>query len=86
MKVKLIGMENIHIFHNIIITNIFWNGSSSYKIDYVIVIKNLLNPEGHHNLISDSKVTAILLNCWILPIGGVASGRVCACSLCSRVV
>ena len=31
-------------------------------------------------------VTAIMLNGWILPIGGVASGRVCACSLCSRLV
>ena len=27
----------------------------------------------------------ILLNGWILPIGGVASGRVCACSLRSRL-
>ena len=33
----------------------------SYKIDYVIVIKNFLNPEGHQNPISDSKVKAILL-------------------------
>ena len=30
-----------------------------------------------------SLVTDILLNGWILPIGGVASGRVRACSLCS---
>ena len=28
----------------------------------------------------------ILLNGWILPIGGASSGRVCACSLCSRLV
>ena len=35
--------------------------SSSYKIDYVIVIKNFLNPEGHQNRISGSKVTAILV-------------------------
>ena len=28
-----------------------------------------------------SKVTAILLEAWILPIRGVASGRVCAYSL-----
>ena len=35
--------------------------SSSHKIDYVIVIKNFLNPEGHQNPISGSKVTAILL-------------------------
>ena len=37
------------------------DSSSSYKIDYVIVIKNFLNPEGHQNPISDSKVKAILL-------------------------
>ena len=56
---------------------------SSHKIDYVIVIKN---PEGHQNLISDSKVTAILLKGWIVPFGGASSGRVCACSLHSRLV
>ena len=33
----------------------------SYNIDYLIVIKNFLNPEGHQNPISRSKVTAILL-------------------------
>ena len=59
---------------------------SSYKIDYVIVIKNFLNPEGHQNPISGSKVMAILLKGWIWPICGVASGRVCACSLHSRLV
>ena len=50
------------------------------------MIKNFLNPEGHQNLISGSKVTAILLKGWILPICGVAWGRVCVCSLCSRLV
>ena len=50
------------------------------------MIKNLLNPKGHQNRISGSKVTAILLKGWILPIGGVALGRVCACSLCNRLV
>ena len=39
------------------------------KIDYVIVIKKFLNPEGHQNPINGSKVTAILLKGWILPIG-----------------
>ena len=29
------------------------------KIDYVIVIKNFLNPKGHQNPISGSKLTAI---------------------------
>ena len=32
------------------------------------------------------KVTAILLNGWILPMGGASSGRVRACSLRSRRV
>jgi hypothetical protein len=47
---------------------------------------NFLNPEGHQKRIIGSKVTAILLSGWILPIGGVASGMVCACSLRSRLV
>ena len=38
------------------------------------------------NCIIGSKVTETLLEGWILPVGGVASGRVCACSLCSRLV
>ena len=56
-------------------------------IDFVKVIKNFLNPEGHQSPISGSKVTAfILLKGWIWPICGVASGRVCVCSLRSRLV
>ena len=35
--------------------------TSSYKIDYFIVIKNFLNPKEHENPISGTKVTAILL-------------------------
>ena len=62
------------------------DSSSSYKINYFIVIQNLQNPKGHQNLISGSKVTAILLKGWIWLIGGVASGRVCVCSLRSRLV
>ena len=31
----------------------------SYKIDYFIVIRNFLNPEGYQNCITASKVTAI---------------------------
>ena len=50
------------------------------------MIKNFLNPDGHQNRISGSKVTGILLKEWILPIDGVASGRVYACSLRSRLV
>ena len=62
------------------------DSTSSYKIDYVIVIKNFLNPEGHQNPISGSKVTAILQKGLILPIGGASSGRVCVCSLRNRLV
>ena len=50
------------------------------------MIKNFLNPERHHNPFSGSKVTAILLKGWILPIGEATSGRVCSCSLSSRLV
>ena len=37
------------------------------------MIKTFLNPEGHQNRIAGSKVMAILLKGWIVPIGG-ASG------------
>ena len=47
--------------------------SSSYKIDYVIMLKNFLNPKGHQNRISGSKVAAILLKGWILPICGASA-------------
>ena len=47
---------------------------------------DFINPKGHKNCITGSKVTAILMKGWILPFGGVASGRVCACSLRSRLV
>ena len=52
------------------------DGAFSHKIDYVTIFKEILNPEWHSNRISGSKVTAILLNGWILPIGGASSGRV----------
>ena len=39
------------------------------------MIKNFLNPQGHQNPISGSKVTAILLKGWILPIGEASSGE-----------
>ena len=60
--------------------------SSNYRIDYVIVIKNFLNTKGHQNPISGSNVRDILMKGWILLFGGASSGRVCACSLCSRLV
>ena len=62
------------------------DSTSSYKIDYVIMIKTFLNPKGLRNPFSGPKVTDILLKGWIWPFGGVASGRVCASSLRSRLV
>ena len=37
------------------------------------MIKKFLSPEGHQNCISGSKVTAILLMEWILPIGAASA-------------
>ena len=62
------------------------DGAFCHKIDYVTIFKEILNPEGYPNCITGSTVTAILLNGWILPIGGASSGRVCACSLRNRLV
>ena len=45
------------------------DGAFSDKIDYVKIFKEILNPEGHPNRITGSKVTAILQNGLILPIG-----------------
>ena len=49
------------------------DGAFSHKIDYVAIFYKILNLEEHQNLITGSKVTAILLNVWILPIGGASS-------------
>ena len=38
------------------------DGASGHKIDYVTIFKESLNPEGHPNRITGSKVTVILLN------------------------
>ena len=62
------------------------DSSSTYKIDYVIVMKKFLNLKRHQNCISGSKVTVILLKGFIWPIAGVETGRACACSLRSRLV
>ena len=62
------------------------DGASSHKIDYVSKFGEILNLEGHQNRITGLRVRAILLNDWTLPIGEAASGRVCACSLRSRLV
>ena len=57
------------------------DGAFSHKINYVTIFQEILNLEGHQNPITGSIITAILLNGLVLPVGGVASGRVCACSL-----
>ena len=49
------------------------DGGFNHKIDYVTIFKEILNPRGHPNCITGSKVTAILLNGWILPVGGVTA-------------
>ena len=43
------------------------DGASSHKV------LEILNIAGHQNCITGSRVTTILLNGWILPIGEVAS-------------
>ena len=49
------------------------DGAFSHKIDYVAILKKILNPEGHPNCITGSNVTAILLNGLIFPIGGASA-------------
>ena len=57
----------------------------SHKIDYVRQGKNILNLNGHKNYIFGSKEKGIFLKQWILPIEGFILGRVCVCSLRSRL-
>ena len=45
-----------------------------YGMDVTIFLE-ILNPEGHPNRIIGSKVTAYLLNGWILPICGASAGK-----------
>ena len=53
------------------------NSASSHKTNYIDILSESLNHEGHLNLCSGSNVTAILLNGWIWATGGVVSVRVC---------
>ena len=62
------------------------DGAFSHKIDYIANFWEIINLEGHQYRINGSRVITILLNGWILPIGGASSRRVCACSLRSRLV
>ena len=48
------------------------DGAFSHKIYYVAFFWEILKVKGHPNRITGSK-DMILLNWWILPIGGVAS-------------
>ena len=45
----------------------------SHKIDYVKIFKEILSLKAHPNCFTSSKVTAILLNWWLLPIGGASA-------------
>ena len=62
-----------------------------YRLEVVLsfikqtALGNFLDLEGHQHCITGSIVTAMLLNRWISPIGGVASGRVSASSLRIRL-
>ena len=58
----------------------------SHKIDYFSNFMEILNLKGHLSCFIGSKVTVILVNGGILPSDEVASGRVCVCSLRSRLV
>ena len=49
------------------------DGDFSHKIDYVTIFKEILNRKGHPNRITGSNLTVILLNGWILPIGGASA-------------
>ena len=61
------------------------DGAFSHKTHYVLKFEYILNFEGNPNHLTGLS-WVILLNGWILPIDVVASERVCACSLRSRLV
>ena len=50
-------------------TLIVEDGALRHKRDYVTIFWGFPNLKGHPNSITGSKVTVILLNGWILPIG-----------------
>ena len=45
----------------------------NHKIEYVAIFEDIINLEGHLSRITGSRVTAILLNGWILPTGGASA-------------
>ena len=61
-------------------------GASNDEIGYVAQIHGIPSLEGYMNYIIGSDVMAIFLSVRILPVGGVAPGRVCGCTLHGRLV
>ena len=51
--------------------------ASNHKINYVTQVQEIINFKGNLNCIIGSKVTVILLEGWILHVGGIALERVC---------
>ena len=52
------------------------DGAFSHENNYVTICWEILYLEGHSNRITGSKCTSILLNGWILPIGGASDVKV----------
>ena len=55
--------------HNLMVEE----GAVSHKTDYLTILEEILNFKGHPNRITGSRVSAILLNGLILPIGGASA-------------
>ena len=49
------------------------DGAFIHNIDNVTIFKVIRNHEGHPNCIAVSRVTAVLLNRWHLPISGASA-------------
>ena len=50
------------------------SSASSHEIGYVVQVQVILNAKGYPNWIIGSKITALFLNGWILPIGSAING------------
>ena len=59
--------------HNALVVE---DGAFSHKMDCAKNFKEILNLNEHPNYITGTKVTVILLNGWILLIGGASSVKV----------
>ena len=51
------------------------NGALSHNIDYLQFFLEILNLKGYQNRITGSRVTVILLNWWIFPVGQSGEAR-----------